>query len=121
MRTVRRMGSCRARYSFGMGSPARLRRLFSGITHEPPGERFTRSYERRRQRGEEQPARRWAVIGAGTLLFAMGLIMLVAPGPGIVAGLAGLALIARRSRRVATWMDRGELAIRHGVRRLRRR
>lgn len=44
-------------------------------------------------------------VGCGLLLLGLGLVMLVLPGPGLLTGLVGAALIAGESRTVARWLD----------------
>ncbi len=44
-------------------------------------------------------------VGFGLLLLALGLIMLVLPGPGLLTGLVGAALIAGESLAIACWLD----------------
>jgi hypothetical protein len=80
-----------------------------------PGERFARRHQRLGERARG-PARRLLRIVAGVALVALGLVFMVLPGPGIVAALAGLALLAGESRRIAGWLDRAELKIRGRLR-----
>lgn len=60
----------------------------------------------RRERTEEQAKRnilfRLAIIFVGSVVFLMGLLMLVFPGPGILVTLLGLGILARE----LTWADR---------------
>ena len=48
-------------------------------------------------------------VGFGLLLLALGLLMLVLPGPGLLTGLVGAALIAGESAFAARQLDRADL------------
>jgi len=61
--------------------------------------------------GSSRPAR-IGVAGLGILLIAGGIVMLFIPGPGILAIVFGMALVATAWRRLAKWMDIGEVRIR---------
>ncbi len=50
-------------------------------------------------------------IGIGLLLFALGLAMLVLPGPGVIVATLGAALIAGESLLVARWLDRADFCL----------
>jgi hypothetical protein len=73
-----------------------------------PGRRFIDEHDR----VERSTVARVSVAGLGILLIGAGVVMLFIPGPGILAILFGLALVATTWRRLATWMDLGELRIR---------
>ena len=59
-------------------------------------------------------------ILAGTLLFALGLVMLVAPGPGILVVMVGGALLAEESLFMARALDWSEVKIRRAISALRK-
>jgi hypothetical protein len=59
-------------------------------------------------------------ILGGTLLFALGLVMLVAPGPGILVVVVGGALIAEESLLMARALDWSEVKIRRAISALRK-
>ena len=87
-----------------------------------PGRRFDERYRHRREdgRGWRDPRRILYVVG-GLLLVAGSLFMGVMPtppGPGTVAFLLGLGLIAGESRPVARLLDRGEVVARGLARRV---
>jgi hypothetical protein len=50
-------------------------------------------------------------VGIGMLLLAAGLAMLVLPGPGLLVGLLGAALIAGESLSVARLLDRLDVCV----------
>ncbi len=67
---------------------------------------------------------RGVVLVVGLTLIAAGLVMLVTPGPGIAAVLAGLALLSTEfawARRVLAWARRRFDAARDQVRQRSRR
>jgi hypothetical protein len=78
----------------------RIRRFMSA----PSGTRFRAHHERMQQ----QPSvmRTLIAIGVGLLLLALGLIMLVLPGPGLLVAAIGAAIIAGESLTAARVLDR---------------
>ena len=81
-----------------------------------PGERFTRRYERLDGRGRH-PVGRLLRGALGMLLVALGIVFGLLPGPGFVPALAGLALLAGESQRIARVLDGLEVRLRHWLRR----
>jgi len=79
--------------------------------HDVPGQRFGHRYKRHNARGRGKLGR-VLLIGAGIVLIALGLVFGPLPGPGFVPALAGLALLAGESRRIATVLDRAEVKVR---------
>lgn len=61
-----------------------------------------------------------AVSVAGSLLVVAGLVMLVTPGPGLLAIIAGLALLAREFRWARRLLDRTRRRVADGLARRRR-
>jgi hypothetical protein len=51
-------------------------------------------------------------VAVGIVLVALGLVFGPLPGPGFVPALAGLALLAGESQRIATSLDRAEVKVR---------
>jgi hypothetical protein len=84
-----------------------------------PGHRFRDRYEVAQRR---QPARsaaaRYAVIAGAGLCFALGLLLIVTPGPALPFLLAGAGMLATISRRAARWLDFTENRVRWWGRRL---
>ncbi|HSE13572.1 MAG TPA: PGPGW domain-containing protein, partial [Rudaea sp.] len=79
------------------------------FTSVPSGRRFRAHYDRLQQR--PQLMRTLLAIGLGLLLISLGLAMLVLPGPGLLVGFAGAALIAGESRWAARLLDRVDLCV----------
>lgn len=82
-----------------------------------PGKRFSLRYERLHRSGGTTmvgSVLRWA---AGIVLVVVGIIFMPLPGPGFVPVLAGFALLAGESLRVANWLDRAEMRVRGWLRR----
>jgi hypothetical protein len=74
-----------------------------------PGRRFVEEHDRVVERSR---VARVGVACLGGVLFGAGVVMLFIPGPGLLAMLFGLALIATSWRRLAAWLDLGEVRIR---------
>jgi hypothetical protein len=83
----------------------------------PPGARFVAHHHRAQEHSSR--AGRIARAALGVVLFAAGLVMLVAPGPGLLFALFGLGLLATMSERLARRLDRLEARLRAGGRALR--
>lgn len=81
-----------------------------------PGERFARRYERLSGH-DRHPAARAVRAGLGVLLVLVGIVFGVLPGPGFVPALAGLALLAGESERIARTLDAAEVKVRRLLRR----
>ena len=82
---------------------AGLRKRWKRFVAAPRGTRFRAHHERMRE--GRHALRTVLAVGCGLLLLALGLIMLVTPGPGLLTGVAGAALIAGESLVVARWLD----------------
>jgi uncharacterized membrane protein HdeD (DUF308 family) len=87
-----------------------------GLTHAwhqfkdgAPGRRFVDEHDRVVERSR---AARIGLVFLGSVLIGAGVVMLFIPGPGLLAILFGLALIASAWRRLASWLDLGELRLR---------
>lgn len=91
-----------------------LVREWLAIRASASGQRFHQTWQRRR---ESSVAARLALTIAGVCLIALGLLMLIFPGPGLVAIIVGAALVASSLRPLARGLDTTELAV---VRRYRR-
>jgi hypothetical protein len=94
-----------------------LRRTYREIAATPAGKRFRCFHQRRRERGG-----RWqavAMVGAGLVLVAVGLLLSLPPlMPGFLLWVPGLALIASQLRSVAHLLDRTECLLRGLYRRV---
>jgi len=60
------------------------------------------------------------VITAGAALIAIGLFMLIAPGPGILVLVLGGAMVAQESLPMARFIDWAEVRIRRAISALRK-
>ena len=94
-------------------------RQWQTLRSSPPGERF-RCYHEQRLSGRSGTLRRWLMLTAGLILAVIGLIMLPAPGPGMLVLLVAACVMARESRSAADALDRAELAGRRLWKRLQR-
>lgn len=94
-----------------------LRDWLRMIRDGQPGCRFERLYWLRRNRRTAWSSTLTAVTG-GTLM-GVGVVMLIAPGPGIAVLVAGAVVIAQRSLTVARFFDRCEARIHPALARLR--
>jgi hypothetical protein len=98
----------------------KIKQAYRQFASDQPGQRFVHLYERRGRKGKQL----WlcvVAVSSGILLILMGSFLSLVPGvPGIVLGALGLALIATRFRRVAIWVDWGEVKARQWLRKWRR-
>lgn len=74
----------------------------------PSGRRFRAHYER--MRAKPGVWRAVLAIGGGLILIALGIVMVVTPGPGFIVAAIGAALIAGESLVAAKMLDRIDLA-----------
>lgn len=89
----------------------KLRKQWLYMKRARPGRRFQARYEhRRRQRAS--PLWTPLYLALGTVFFLLGLLMLVAPGPGILFIFLGGAMIAEESLWVARAFDVLEVKLR---------
>jgi hypothetical protein len=84
-----------------------------------PGKRFSLRYERLHRSGGSSMFGRVLRAFLGVILVVVGIIFMPLPGPGFVPVLAGFALLAGESLRVATWLDRAEVRVRGWLHRRR--
>jgi hypothetical protein len=87
-----------------------LKQEWDAFKAAPPGTRFVTHHHRAQQHSSR--AGRVARAGLGVVLLAAGLVMLVAPGPGLLFALFGLGLLATTSERLARALDRIEPRLR---------
>ena len=83
---------------------AKLRRNVRAFITVPSGQRFRAHHER--MRAKPGLLRAVIAIGAGLLLLALGIVMMVTPGPGLIVAAIGAALIAGESLFAARILDR---------------
>ena len=95
-----------------------LKRRARRFTAVPSGTRFRVYHERLAQR--PNLVRTLLVVGCGLILLALGMILLVLPGPGLLIAALGAALIAGESLTVARILDRIDMASTRIWTRLRR-
>ena len=81
---------------------------------DPPGQRFQNRYWRRNTR-RSSVWRKLLVIVAGSVVIAIGIVMLVLPGPGSLVIVLGAALIAEESLWASRLLDRCHLRIRRWI------
>ena len=86
---------------------AALRHRVRRFSAAPSGTRFRAYHERLEQRPNLM--RTLLVVGLGLILLALGMIMLVLPGPGMLVAAIGAALIAGESKWAAMLLDRLDL------------
>lgn len=86
-----------------------MRQSWRELRRGEPGQRFQERYHR--NRGADTGAGRWLRLGAGAVLLVLGLLMLVTPGPGLVALAVGAALLAGEFRAIARFLDWAELRV----------
>jgi hypothetical protein len=92
----------------------RVRRFMSA----PSGTRFRAYHERLQQRPNLM--RTLLAVGLGMILLALGLVLLVLPGPGLLIAAIGAAIIAGESLTAARVLDRVDSWLTRAFRRRRR-
>lgn len=83
------------------------------------GARFRAAYRRRHR--PVHPLRAVLTVGAGLLSIALGLLLLVLPGPGLLLAALGAVLLAGESMLMARMLDRIDLRAQRCWRRWRER
>ena len=99
-----------------METLAGVKREWKQVFADPPGERFANHRERMKKRSRWHSA---TALGAGGVVSAAGVVLLVIPGPGTMFIVAGLGLIASHSERLAGWLDRTEPRLRGWLQRVK--
>lgn len=95
-----------------------LKRRARRFMTAPSGTRFRAYHARLQQRPNLM--RTLLAIGCGLILLALGLVLLVLPGPGLLVAAIGATLIAGESLTVARLLDRVDLGVTRVWRRWRR-
>jgi len=96
-----------------------VRRSWNRFRATPAGTRFQSRHRRRESRSGL--VRKVLVIAAGAVLIALGLVMVLLPGPGLLSMLVGAALIAEESSVAARGFDRADLFVERALARWRAR
>lgn len=86
---------------------SRLRQNLHDFFRARSGTRFRAHYARMRQR--PHIVRTLLVVSVGVTLIALGVVLLVLPGPGLLIGALGALLIAGESLVIARLLDRADL------------
>lgn len=86
--------------------PSSIRRTLAQIRAADPGTRFRLANARTRA---DRGLSRLALVAVGITVMVVSAVTFWIPGPNIVLVLAGLALVAGQSLRVATVLDHAEL------------
>jgi len=86
----------------------------------PRGQRFEAHHERA-HRPNAPGWMRVAMLTVGSILLVLGIVMIVLPGPGLLAIIAGGVIVAEESSRAARVMDRLDLFAYRAVARWRAR
>ena len=97
------------------GAFGRLKRQWRELAAARPGNRFQQRYARRQQTRRSRFAGP-LTMAAGVLIALFGLVMLPAPGPGMIVVLIGASLIAEESRFAARALDWSEVRGRRAIR-----
>jgi hypothetical protein len=86
--------------------PASFRKHWRELQRGQPGRRFESRYERARQATRRGGAgHRILIMTLALVMIAIGVVLLVIPGPGIPVLLIGGGLLATESRTMARFMD----------------
>jgi uncharacterized protein (TIGR02611 family) len=78
-----------------------------------PGHRFQEAHDRRQRKHEgHTDFMKPVLILLGAVLAIGGLVLMPAPGPGMIVVVLGLALIGSVNQTIARLLDKGELRVR---------
>jgi len=88
-----------------------LKENWQFLRQAPAGERFVRYYKRRRERRRHPWLGKLRLLG-GVLTMIVGVVLMPAPGPGMLIVAVGAALVAGESRLFARFLDRSESRLR---------
>ncbi|MBL8250385.1 MAG: hypothetical protein JNK31_01815 [Candidatus Competibacter sp.] len=89
-----------------------LKQRWQRFAAVPPGQRFKEHFKRRQQSQPSTFHKRILIMGTGIVVMGLGLVMLIAPGPGILVLLAGGMLVAQESLTAARFMDWADIRLR---------
>jgi hypothetical protein len=89
---------------------ARLKQRWAELRSDPPGQRFCLYNERHRE--ATAPVKRALIVGSAVVLIPIGIVMMPAPGPGMLVVAIGATMLAGESQPTARLLDRLELAVR---------
>jgi Putative transmembrane protein (PGPGW) len=95
-----------------------LKRRARRFMTAPSGTRFRAYHARLKQRPNLM--RTLLAVGCGLILLALGLAMIVLPGPGLLIAAIGAAMIAGELLCVARLLDRVDLGVNRVLRRWRK-
>ena len=95
----------------------KLKHRWHQFKAHPPGTRFRAQY-RAGHRGHRSRIARGVRAVLACAITLIGLVLMPAPGPGILVVAFGLVMLARESMMVARLLDAAELRIRPAVLRL---
>ena len=87
------------------------KRAWADVWRGTPGKRFEQRY-RRKHPGSRRSTRKILTIVVGLLVLVVGIVMLPAPGPGMVVVALGAGIVAQASLAAARALDWCELRIR---------
>lgn len=88
-----------------------LKRYWQQFSEQQPGTRF-QAQHRRGHSGAKTPLARGVRAVLAVIVTLIGLVMMPAPGPGMLVVAFGLVLLARESLMIAKLLDKAELWLR---------
>ncbi|MBD3183502.1 hypothetical protein GF312_14500 [Candidatus Poribacteria bacterium] len=97
-----------------------IQEKYHKIKKDEPGQRFVNYYKKRQQKQQGNLVLKVFYIVIGILLIITGVIFGFLPGPGFVFVLTGLGLIGSQLKFFALILDKGEIKLRHWLRKLKR-
>jgi Flp pilus assembly protein TadB len=97
-------------------SLAQLKRQWSEFKRLEPGTRFQTQHDRhRRSAAGKSPVRRAAYLVLAIVCLAVGVVLVVIPGPAVLFFAIAAGLLAIQSRVVARACDSGEIRLRRAL------
>ena len=88
-----------------------LKKRWRALRAAPPGKRFRLRYESRKKEGGSGMSRALYLV-VGSLVLLAGILLMPAPGPGLIVVAVGAALVAQESYLAARALDWLEVRLR---------
>ena len=81
-----------------------LKKRWKSLKSGKPGKRFQDEYDKRHDEDSSR-GKKFAILAVGAIILVAGIILMPAPGPGILIVAIGGALLAQESKIAARFLD----------------